>query len=133
MQPRKFNVRPFGLIWITLGLFGWKFQPAIVQSIPSRLFDVINFEWQHDATMTRRLKPLWTFKAVVDALGGPVAVGRLTDQTCAAVCNWRRYHGLFPSKYYFDIKAALADEGYFAPISLFTFHKADENSNDQAA
>jgi hypothetical protein len=83
--------------------------------------------------MTRRLKPLWTFQAVVDALHGPVAVGKICrDQTCAAVCNWRSYHGKFPCKYYWDIKAALADEGYFAPISLFTFSDANENQNKAA-
>jgi hypothetical protein len=85
--------------------------------------------------MARRLQPLWTFNAVLKALGGPVAVGRITEQSCAAVCNWRSYHGKIPCKYYWDIKAALADEGYFAPISLFTFHAADDkNQNiDQAA
>jgi hypothetical protein len=35
----------------------------------------IILEGQHDAVMTRRLQPLWSFKEVVDALGGPVAVG----------------------------------------------------------
>jgi hypothetical protein len=85
----------------------------------------IYFEAQHDADMTRRLKPLWTFNAVVDA--------RLTGQTCAAVCNWRRYRCLFPSKYYFCMRAALADAGYFAPISLWGFYGTNENSNDQAA
>jgi hypothetical protein len=83
--------------------------------------------------MTRRLKPLWTFKKVVDALGGPVAVGRITGQTCAAVCNWRRYNGRFPSKYYFCMRAALADEGHFAPISLWGFYGTTENNNEQAA
>lgn len=83
--------------------------------------------------MTRRLQPLWTFHDVVDALHGPVAVGRLTGQTCAAVCNWRRYHGLFPCKYYFAIRGALADEGYFAPISLFTFYGANESEKTKAA
>ena len=69
--------------------------------------------------MKRRLRPIWTFNEVVEVLGGPVAVGRLTGQTCAAVCNWRRHRGLFPSKYYFCMREALADEGYFAPISLW--------------
>jgi hypothetical protein len=93
----------------------------------------IILEGQHDAVMTRRLQPLWSFKEVVDALGGPVAVGRLTGQTCAAVCNWRRYRGLFPSKYYFCMRAALADEGYFAPISLWGFYGTTENNDEQAA
>jgi hypothetical protein len=92
----------------------------------------INLEAQHAAIMTRRLQPLWTFNEVVETLGGPVAVGRVTGQTCAAVCNWRRYRGLFPSKYYFCMRAALADEGYFAPISLWGFYGTNEN-NEQAA
>ncbi len=81
--------------------------------------------------MKRRLQHLSTYNAVVDALGGPVAVGRLTGQTCAAVCNWRRYRGLFPSKYYFCMQTALADAGYRAPISLWGFYLASEN--EQAA
>ncbi len=83
--------------------------------------------------MSRRLKPLWTFNEVTDALDGPVAVGRITGQSGAAVCNWRRYRGRFPSKYYFVMRAALADRGYFAPISLWGFYGTNENINDQAA
>jgi hypothetical protein len=84
--------------------------------------------------MKRRLQPIWTFNEVVDVLGGPVAVGRLTGQTCAAVCNWRRHRGLFPSKYYFCMREALADEGYFAPISLWGFYGTSETtSKEQAA
>jgi hypothetical protein len=86
-----------------------------------------------DAIMTRRLQPIWTFNEVVEVLGGPVAVGRLTGQTCAAVCNWRRHRGLFPSKYYFCMREALADDGYFAPISLWGFYGAETNSKEQAA
>jgi len=75
--------------------------------------------------MQRLLKPLWTYDEVVDALGGSGKVGKLCDgQSSAAVCNWKRVRGVFPSWYYFTIKAALADRGYFAPISLFGFHGA---------
>ena len=70
---------------------------------------------------------------VIDALGGPLMVGRLTDQTCAAVCNWRRIRGVFPSKYYFTLKCALADHGYFAPISLFGFHGTYDDEERTAA
>lgn len=84
--------------------------------------------------MKRRLLPLWTFNDVVDVLGGPVAVGRLCGgQTCSCVCNWRSYNRMFPSKYYFVMRAALADEGYFAPISLWGFYGTRESDNDQAA
>jgi hypothetical protein len=87
-----------------------------------------------DAIMTRRLQPLWTFKEVVDVLGGYVAVGRICGQSGGtAVHNWRRYRGLFPSKYYFVMRAALADEGYFAPISLWGFYGTNESNNNQAA
>ena len=83
--------------------------------------------------MTRPLQPLWSFNDVVDALGGPVAVGRITGQTCAAVCNWRRYRGLFPSKYYFVMKAALADRGFYAPISLWGFYGTSTIENKKEA
>ncbi|KYK50090.1 hypothetical protein A1D31_22530 [Bradyrhizobium liaoningense] len=84
--------------------------------------------------MRRRLQTLTTFKRVVDVLGGPVAVGRITEQSCAAVCNWRSYHsGLFPSKYYITINDALARLGYRAPASLFNFHFSNENQNSKAA
>ncbi|WP_338834765.1 hypothetical protein [Bradyrhizobium septentrionale] len=105
---------------------------AAIEGQRARLTE-IKVEAQHVAIMTRPLQPLWTFNDVVDALGGPVAVGRITGQTCAAVCNWRRYRGLFPSKYYFCMRAALADEGYFAPISLWGFYGTTENNNAQAA
>jgi hypothetical protein len=78
-------------------------------------------------TQHETLKPLWTFNAVLDVLGGPGEVGKLTDQTSAAVCNWRRLRGLFPSKYYFTMKAALADRGFYAPISLFGFHGTERS------
>jgi hypothetical protein len=81
----------------------------------------------------KKLRPLWTFNDVVDALGGPVAVGRLTGQSCACVCNWRSYRGLFPSKYYFVLKGALADRGFYAPISLWGFYGTSNDDNDQAA
>jgi hypothetical protein len=79
------------------------------------------------AIMKRRLRQLCTYNAVVEALGGPVAVGRLTGQTCAAVCNWRSYNGLFPTKYYFTLQDALADRGYSAPRWLWGFYEAGEN------
>jgi hypothetical protein len=82
--------------------------------------------------MAKRLQPLKTFKQVVDALGGPVAVGRITDQSCAAVCNWRSYHGLFPCKYYPTIQDALEPLGFTASMTLFNFHN-NEKQNTKAA
>jgi hypothetical protein len=83
------------------------------------------------------LTPLWTFEDVVDALGGTMAVARITHQrSSSAICSWRNHRGLFPAKYYFEIKGALAEAGYFAPISLFSFYssaRAREPSTRQAA
>jgi hypothetical protein len=67
------------------------------------------------------LKPAWKFDDVVAALGGPTAVGLLTGNPASAVCNWRRGRERFPPKYYFVIKAALQDRGYYAPLELFGF------------
>jgi hypothetical protein len=69
------------------------------------------------------LKPLLTMNDVIEALDGPGAVAALTGQkSSSAVCNWRSQRGKFPSKYYFTMKGALADRGYYAPISLWGFH-----------
>lgn len=83
--------------------------------------------------MKKRLQTLSTFKQVVKTLGGPVAVGRITDTSCACVCNWRSYNGLFPSKYYVTINDALARMGYCAGASLFSFHTSNENQSSKAA
>jgi hypothetical protein len=83
--------------------------------------------------MKRRLQTLTTFKQVVKVLGGPVAVGRITDQSCAAVCNWRSYHGFFPCKYYPTINDALEPLGYSAAMTLFNFHTSNEKQNNKAA
>ncbi|MBR0753470.1 hypothetical protein JQ604_14880 [Bradyrhizobium jicamae] len=85
--------------------------------------------------MKRRLRTLTTFNEVVEALGGPVALGKLTGQTCAAVCNWRRYRGLFPPKYWPCMSEALAEVGCSAPLSLWGFYGINEehDNNQQAA
>jgi hypothetical protein len=67
------------------------------------------------------LQPLWDFDDVIEALGGPTAVGRLTGNPASGVCNWKRSHSRFPPKYYFLIKTALQDRGYYAPLDLFGF------------
>jgi hypothetical protein len=68
------------------------------------------------------LKPLSTFDAVVDALGGKAEVARLTDNKDTAPRVWQEKTGRFPTRYYFTITAALAKRGYCAPRSLFGFH-----------
>jgi hypothetical protein len=67
------------------------------------------------------LKPLWTYDDVVAALGGKECVGKLTRQPPHAVNAWQKQRGKFPTKYYFAMKGALADAGYWAPIDLFAF------------
>ena len=82
----------------------------------------------------RRLQPLWTFNEVVDALGGPVAVGRFTGQSCAAVCNWRSVSRLFPSKYYFAMQGRARGSTATSRRSRCWASTAQhENDNDQAA
>jgi hypothetical protein len=70
------------------------------------------------------MTPLFDFDSVVRALGGPTAVGRLTGNLGQAVCNWRSQRGLFPAKHYFVMREALAEKGFYAPISLFGFTEA---------
>jgi len=71
---------------------------------------------------TPRLSPLWTYDAVLEALGGAREVGALCDQNANAAYAWRSARGKFPSKYYLTMKGALRDKGYWAPISLWGFH-----------
>jgi hypothetical protein len=75
-------------------------------------------------TMPRlsKLLPLSTVADVIDVLGGPTAVGRLTGNPASGVCNWRRERPHFPPKYYPTIQAALKDKGYYAHLHLFAFH-----------
>lgn len=72
--------------------------------------------------MSSRLSPLWTYDAVLEALGGAKAVGILCDQNANAPYTWRSARGKFPAKYYFVMKGALRDAGYWAPIQLWGFH-----------
>jgi hypothetical protein len=74
------------------------------------------------------LTPLETFDEIVDALGGKAAVARLTDNKDTAPRVWQEKTGRFPTKYYFTISAALADRGYYAPLSLFGFHSKKRRS-----
>lgn len=83
--------------------------------------------------MKRRLQMLFTFNEVVDVLGGPVRLGKLTGQSCAAVCNWRRHRGVFPSKYFPCMRDALAAEGYCAPEYLWGFYGTEPTSKEEQA
>jgi len=71
--------------------------------------------------MQTRRKRLNTFDDVVATLGGPRAVGRMTDQNSAAVCNWRRRRQKFPTKYFFLMKRELEARDAEAPLDLWGF------------
>jgi hypothetical protein len=85
-----------------------------------------------DAIVKRRLQHLRTFHSVVKALGGTGDVARLTEQTPSAVCNWFRYRGLFPTKYFFTMQEALAERGFTAPRWLWGFHGTIEGEREAA-
>jgi hypothetical protein len=67
------------------------------------------------------MQPLWKFDDVIDALGGPTCVGKLTGNPASAVCNWRRDRGRFPPKYYFIVKEACERRGFYPALDLFGF------------
>jgi hypothetical protein len=58
-------------------------------------------------------------------LGGPTSLGRLTGNLSGAqaVCNWIQRRR-FPAAHYFVMKEALADKGFFAPLTLWGFTSA---------
>jgi hypothetical protein len=63
-----------------------------------------------------------TFDEVVVVLGGTGAVGRLCDdQDSAAVCNWKRRRGRFPTKYHKVMMAELRKKRATAPDHLWGF------------
>lgn len=64
---------------------------------------------------------LMTFDEVVEALGGVGEVGKITNRSTSAVCNWRRKKRLFPTALYFTMQAALVERGYAAPRHLWGF------------
>jgi hypothetical protein len=61
---------------------------------------------------------LTTTDAVIDALGGTVAVAQLTARFPQQVSQWRR-HKVFPSTTYTEMMAALARIGQTAPPALW--------------
>jgi hypothetical protein len=70
-----------------------------------------------------RPRRLATFDTVIKTLGGPTAVGDLVGKSSSYVCNWRRFSGKIPPKYYLIISEALADQGFVAADHLFGFAK----------
>jgi hypothetical protein len=74
--------------------------------------------------MTRLpLRRLATFTTLVKTLGGPTAVGILVGQSSSHVCNWRRFNGKIPAKFYLIIQDELAGQGFVAADHLFGFAK----------
>lgn len=69
------------------------------------------------------LQTLSDFDEVIDALGGGSATARMCEQRPSAVCNWRRRHAQFPCRYYWEIRCALEDRGYYPSMELFGFFK----------
>jgi hypothetical protein len=77
----------------------------------------------HHRAMHSLHQRLEIFDAVVDALGGEREVARLCDdQDTAAVCNWRRRRGRFPTKYYPVMKEKLDELRIEAPLDLWGFY-----------
>lgn len=69
------------------------------------------------------LRRLATFDTVVKTLGGPAAVGHLIGKSSSYVCNWRRFSGKIPPKYFLIISEALAEQGFVPAHHLFSFAK----------
>jgi hypothetical protein len=71
--------------------------------------------------MHRCYRLLTSFDDVVEELGGVRAVGELTNQNSAAVCNWKRRRSRFPTKYFFVMQRELEARGAEAPRDLWGF------------
>ena len=63
-----------------------------------------------------------TATAIIDLLGGNVAVGELTSSTPRAVSNWRRF-GKFPAGTYLVVKSELLRHGHSAPDHLWSMRE----------
>jgi len=60
-----------------------------------------------------------TMEAVINALGGPGKVAKLTGRKTNHLHNWQHDTGRFPSKTYPVMKAALEEKGYKALPELW--------------
>jgi 3-dehydroquinate dehydratase len=75
----------------------------------------------------KKLTKLTTFDALVEAMGGTAAIGRMMGQPTSAICNYRRLDrrksrkGQFPAKYYFKMQKLLARHGYKGSRDLWNF------------
>ena len=76
---------------------------------------------------------LTTFDEVVEALGGVGEVGRLTDRSTSAVCNWRRKKQRFPTNLFFVMQQALVARGYAASRHLWGFVADKAPTNNDSA
>jgi len=73
----------------------------------------------------QRKQKLRTFDDVVAKLGGASKVGALCEgQDSAAVCNWRRRRGRFPTKFHKVMIEKLEEQGASAPDHLWGFVEA---------
>jgi hypothetical protein len=63
--------------------------------------------------------------AVIDALGGTVAVATLTDRFKQQVSSWRKSNN-FPSKLYPLMRNRLQAIGFTAPAELWSIEEAKE-------
>lgn len=71
---------------------------------------------------------LRTVEQVIEALGGPKAVGELTKRASVnAAWNWTD-RGSFPTNTYAIMKAALAEIGASAPDSLWNMIESERVS-----
>ena len=75
------------------------------------------------------LIPLQTAAEVVEMLGGPAKVGRLTRRSSQAACNWKAA-GKIPPEFYFVINEALRPHGRSAPKPMFGIVPPQEESED---
>lgn len=69
------------------------------------------------------LRQLTRFETVIRTLGGTNETARLVGKSASHVCNWRRFRGKIPAKYYLIIQEALADQGFTPATHLFNFAK----------
>jgi hypothetical protein len=65
----------------------------------------------------------------INALGGTVAVARLTGKSPQSVTNYRQAKR-FPSDIYLIMKTALRIKGYDAPSTLWGIREPEEEHHD---
>lgn len=78
------------------------------------------------------METLTTTDAVMDALGGNLAVAELAGSNNKAVSNWRGPNKTFPSNTYVALTAALLAKGKTAPASLWGMKSATSEQETAA-